>query len=137
MGIRRSDDTHGTHRTDATRAGEACSVVPIFTRAKMQSTSTQLHVSDHAYSLSPQDQGMSGRSLRRLPVLAQARYIGLGFVPTPASVSSTIKPSTNGTPSKNGPVTGNHSLGTSVEVWLNAMERVIDNSSVERKRLEN
>ncbi|ETW84330.1 AAA+-type ATPase [Heterobasidion irregulare TC 32-1] len=97
------------------------------------------HVALCLFSLAQKcrDQGMSGRSLRRLPVLAQARYIGLGFVPAPTSVLSTIKPSTNGTASKNGPVTGNHNLGTSVEVWLNAMERVIDSSSVERKRLEN
>ncbi|GJE84624.1 AAA family ATPase [Phanerochaete sordida] len=72
-------------------------------------------------------QGMSGRSLRRLPVLAHARYIGTMAMLPPTSLS----PRTNGTSGKNhqkGP-------GTDVLVWLNAMENVVDGQAVEREHL--
>lgn len=54
---------------------------------------------------------MSGRSLRRLPVLAHARY-GIGL---------------NAHASQS---------GTEVEAWLDAMERVVLEQGVERARME-
>ncbi|TBU48473.1 P-loop containing nucleoside triphosphate hydrolase protein [Dichomitus squalens] len=73
------------------------------------------------------DQEMSGRSLRRLPVLAHARYIGT--LPTlPAHQSS--RP--NGI-SKHHPASGG---GTAVETWLDAMERVVQAQATERSRFQ-
>ncbi|THH33793.1 hypothetical protein EUX98_g401 [Antrodiella citrinella] len=70
-------------------------------------------------------QGMSGRSLRRLPVLAQARHMGLLAMlpPRPHRSAQLAKPS---------PYTG---AATQVETWLEAMERVVDAQAVERERL--
>ncbi|CAL1702280.1 unnamed protein product [Somion occarium] len=79
-------------------------------------------------------QGMSGRSLRRLPVLAHARYIGtLSMLPPkPSSVNGN-----NGIRSKTaGSVTTRGGAATDVELWLDAMEKVIDAQGVERNRLE-
>jgi len=64
---------------------------------------------------------MSGRSLRRLPVLAHARYgIGLNHANAP----------------KTGKVSGEASAGTEVEVWLKAMEKVVEDQGIERARME-
>lgn len=87
---------------------------------------------------------MSGRALRRLPVLAHARYIGLGF--TSASSMSSPKKSTQRSP-VNGSKTkaaaggapggsGAHGLGTQVEVWLDAMEKVIQTRAGELEKFE-
>jgi hypothetical protein len=59
---------------------------------------------------------MSGRALRRLPVLAHARY-GIGL-------------------NAHAPKAGGSSGGTEVESWLNAMERVIEDQNAERARME-
>ncbi|OBZ77112.1 Pachytene checkpoint protein 2, partial [Grifola frondosa] len=81
------------------------------------------------------DQGMSGRSLRRLPVLAHARYIGI--LPTLASHAPSIQVNgTSKTKKSNDIAHVRASGGTDVEIWLNAMERVIDSQATERKRLE-
>jgi hypothetical protein len=75
---------------------------------------------------------MSGRSLRRLPVLAHARYISLGYTsPQIATTDSAAQKAVNGsrTPGPSG-------LGTQVEVWLDAMEKVVDCQAGELKRLE-
>ena len=62
---------------------------------------------------------MSGRSLRRLPVLAHARYIGsLAMLHASTAV--------NGRSGKVG--------GTDVSVWLEAMERVVEDQAKERER---
>lgn len=100
---------------------------------------------------------MSGRSLRRLPVLAHARYIGLGYVPPAKSQASsssasesmaTSPPTTpspaptqrvNGTSKSRGAeivLPGMAGLGTRVEVWLGAMEKVVENREAEVKRFE-
>lgn len=80
---------------------------------------------------------MSGRALRRLPVLAHARYIGtLSMLPS--------KPSSNVNGTRKGHGTGNHDSqvrttsvqATDVEVWLDAMEKVIDAQGIERNRLD-
>ncbi|TFK76114.1 AAA-domain-containing protein [Pluteus cervinus] len=65
---------------------------------------------------------LSGRALRRLPVLAFARYLSIGHVIAPSST-----PRTPGAPYS-------HNSATPVEVWLNGMEKVI-NEQV--KELEN
>ncbi len=74
---------------------------------------------------------MSGRSLRRLPVLAHARYINLGYaspqIPTTDSVVNSSK-----APNAPGP----SGLGTQVEVWLDAVEKVVENQAGELKRFE-
>ena len=74
---------------------------------------------------------MSGRSLRRLPVLALAKYIGT--MPMLASARRG--------PQVNGKVNGAHlgagtEGGTDVDVWLGAMERVVDAQKEARERLE-
>jgi hypothetical protein len=80
-----------------------------------------------------QDQKMSGRSLRRLPVLAHARYISLGYT-SPALAATDPAHTVNGpgTPKAPGP----SGLGTSVEVWLSAMESVVAGQAGELKRFE-
>ncbi|PPQ99785.1 hypothetical protein CVT26_009162 [Gymnopilus dilepis] len=55
------------------------------------------------------EQGMSGRALRRLPVLALARYIGIGNLFNTQVFSGTSK----------------ESQGTSAEVWLDGMEKAV------------
>jgi pachytene checkpoint protein 2 len=75
---------------------------------------------------------MSGRSLRRLPVLAHARYISLGYVsPQIAATDSAAPKNVNGAR-----VPGPSGLGTQVEVWLDAMEKVVDCQAGELKRFE-
>lgn len=75
---------------------------------------------------------MSGRSLRRLPVLAHARYISLGYTsPQIATTDSAAQKPVNG-PRMPGP----SGLGTQVEVWLDAMEKVVDCQAGELKRFE-
>ncbi|KAH9963174.1 thyroid receptor-interacting protein 13 [Russula dissimulans] len=81
-------------------------------------------------------QKMSGRSLRRLPVLAHARYISLGYV-SPAiapTTDSALQNATDGPGTVNAP--GPSGLGTQVEGWLEAMEKVVDDQAGELKRFE-
>jgi hypothetical protein len=75
---------------------------------------------------------MSGRSLRRLPVLAHARYISLGYVSPP--MAATDPAAVNGPRAPNAP--GPSGLGTQVEVWLDAMEKVVEGQAGELKRFE-
>ena len=70
---------------------------------------------------------MSGRSLRRLPVLAHARYIGM----LPASTARI--PATQGT---SGRSAFSSSSAITVEIWLDAMERVVQGEATERERLQ-
>ena len=71
---------------------------------------------------------MSGRSLRRLPVLAHARYIGT--LPS-ALARASARP--------NGPTKSSdyepRGGGAAVETWLDAMERVVESQATERARL--
>ena len=73
---------------------------------------------------------MSGRALRRLPVLALARYIGVGhlYIPrfefkAPASSQAVSDPLTEG------------NRGADVEVWLDGMERAVEEQAEGRVRL--
>ncbi|KAJ7774325.1 P-loop containing nucleoside triphosphate hydrolase protein [Mycena maculata] len=68
-------------------------------------------------------QGMSGRALRRLPVLALARYIGIGHLTVPS----------NAAPAANG--TRKLSTGADVDVWLDGMEKVVKEQAKEHERL--
>ncbi|KAI0370252.1 P-loop containing nucleoside triphosphate hydrolase protein [Pilatotrama ljubarskyi] len=78
------------------------------------------------------DQEMSGRSLRRLPVLAHARYIGT--IPTAAP---RVTAKVNGTSKKGASPAQEHRIpGAAVEKWLEAMERVVENQGTERSRLQ-
>ncbi|KAI1792890.1 P-loop containing nucleoside triphosphate hydrolase protein [Ganoderma leucocontextum] len=73
------------------------------------------------------DQEMSGRSLRRLPVLAHARYIG-----TLAAVASR----SSSRPNMMSKQHFTSARGTVVETWLDAMERVVQAQGTERTRLQ-
>ena len=79
---------------------------------------------------------MSGRSLRRLPVLAHARYINLGYAPHPnlAVADPVGKKGVNGTKVSSTP--GPEGRSTPVEVWLNALEKVVESQAGELKRFE-
>jgi hypothetical protein len=78
---------------------------------------------------------MSGRSLRRLPVLAHARYISLGYtLPKITATESAGQKAVNGSWASNAP--GPSGLGTQVEVWLDAMEKVVESQAGELKRFE-
>jgi pachytene checkpoint protein 2 len=81
-----------------------------------------------------QDQKMSGRSLRRLPVLAHARYISLGYTFSALTATDSAHKAVNGSGTPNAP--GPSGLGTPVEVWLNAIESVVEGQGGELKRFE-
>ncbi|KAJ3539964.1 hypothetical protein NM688_g6295 [Phlebia brevispora] len=66
---------------------------------------------------------MSGRSLRRLPVLAHARYMSALCVP-------------GSNPMFNGVQHGRGSGGTDIVAWLEAMEYVVADQMIERDRLQ-
>jgi len=82
------------------------------------------------------EQKMSGRTLRRLPVLAHARYISLGYALPPnfAVVDPAGQKAVNGTNVSNTP--GPEGWGTPVEMWLNAVEKVVETHAGELKRFE-
>ncbi|KAI0650044.1 P-loop containing nucleoside triphosphate hydrolase protein [Trametes meyenii] len=75
------------------------------------------------------DQEMSGRSLRRLPVLAHARYIGTLPTAAPRIVAKVNGVSKASSGHERG-------AGAAVEVWLDAMERVVESQATERSRLQ-
>ncbi|KAI0786348.1 P-loop containing nucleoside triphosphate hydrolase protein [Abortiporus biennis] len=80
--------------------------------------------------------GMSGRSLRRLPVLAHAKYIGTLSMLHPRS-SSKNQGSGSSYPKVGQKANGGEGKSsTQVEVWLQAMEKVIEGQANERERLE-
>jgi hypothetical protein len=66
---------------------------------------------------------MSGRALRRLPVLALARYIGIGPLNLPSKAAAT-----NGARKV-------ANTGADVEVWLDGMEKVVREQAKEHERL--
>lgn len=74
---------------------------------------------------------MSGRSLRRLPVLAQARHMGMLAIlpPRPSPSRAGLPAGGMAKHAKQG------SAATDVEMWLEAMERVVDAQALERERL--
>ncbi|KAJ7068074.1 P-loop containing nucleoside triphosphate hydrolase protein [Mycena amicta] len=66
-------------------------------------------------------QAMSGRALRRLPVLALARYIGVGYLVPPTTSSAAL---------------GTHKqTGADVDVWLDGMEKVIRDQGLEKEKM--
>ncbi|KZT26942.1 P-loop containing nucleoside triphosphate hydrolase protein [Neolentinus lepideus HHB14362 ss-1] len=72
------------------------------------------------------EQGMSGRALRRLPVLAHARYIGIGISTASVAAPNTI----------NGHAKKSRGGSTDVELWLDSMEKVVDSHALEKGRFE-
>jgi pachytene checkpoint protein 2 len=86
---------------------------------------------------------MSGRALRRLPVLALARYIGIGTsatsqalsAPTAATATKIKGASKSGSVSANG--TGQPIKGPGVDVgaWLDAMVKVAKDQASEHGKL--
>jgi hypothetical protein len=78
-----------------------------------------------------QNQSMSGRALRRLPVLALAKHISSGIAFGGLSVSPRTQ---NG----NEQLMNGHTQsarGADVELWLNGMECVIKEQATEHSRL--
>ncbi|EKM59695.1 uncharacterized protein PHACADRAFT_158144 [Phanerochaete carnosa HHB-10118-sp] len=74
------------------------------------------------------NQGMSGRSLRRLPVLAHAKFIGTMAMLPPKSLSPHMN-DISGRARQRGE-------GMDVLVWLDAMDRVVEGQGIERERLD-
>ncbi|KIL00371.1 hypothetical protein PAXRUDRAFT_130019 [Paxillus rubicundulus Ve08.2h10] len=70
------------------------------------------------------EQGLSGRALRRLPVLALAGYIGVGV--SASSIASSPSPNA---PSPNG------AFRTDINAWLDAMKKVVDDRASEHGKL--
>lgn len=69
--------------------------------------------------MTPQSQGMSGRALRRLPVLALARYLGMGSI------------------SCHGDATSGLAAGAAdINTWLDDMDQVIQEQARERGHLQ-
>jgi hypothetical protein len=86
---------------------------------------------------------MSGRALRRLPVLALARYIGIGTSTTNLTLSApavTKATKSNGV-SKSGSANVNGAghpikgLGAAVGAWLDAMVKVVNDQASEHGKL--
>jgi hypothetical protein len=73
-----------------------------------------------------QDQSMSGRALRRLPVLALARYIGVGNLGIMHPTCQASRPGE--APRRTG-------VGAQVEIWLDGMERAVKEQAKEQERL--
>ena len=72
---------------------------------------------------------MSGRALRRLPVIAMARFIGVGNVPFSSSSTSAVKgPNTE-------PSASLQTGAVQVEQWLDGMEVVVKDKAKELDRL--
>jgi len=67
---------------------------------------------------------MSGRALRRLPVLALARYIGIGNL----AFSQTAQSTTGGSSSR-------PQNGAPVEIWLDGMEKTVREQAKELEKL--
>jgi hypothetical protein len=70
-------------------------------------------------------QSMSGRGLRRLPVLALARYIGVGNLGIIHPTSEASRPGEAQT----------RGVGAQVELWLDGMERAVNEQAKEQERL--
>ncbi|KAF8076178.1 P-loop containing nucleoside triphosphate hydrolase protein [Lyophyllum atratum] len=110
---------------EATLRTAATSISPSTNDPQMKTKNVALRLL--ALAAQCRAQGLSGRALRRLPVLALARYIGIGNIHT-----SGVNPTTtimNGQPG--------HSLagGADVGVWLEGMEKVVREQATELERL--
>ena len=86
---------------------------------------------------------MSGRALRRLPVLALARYIGIGtsaasiFLSAPATTKTTKIKINDASKNREVNEAGNPTkgLGANVDLWLDAMVKVVDDQTSEHGKL--
>ena len=77
---------------------------------------------------------MSGRALRRLPVLALARYIGIGTTST-ALASTTTAAQLSGTKAGQASSQASGMKGADVAIWLDTMERVVQEQIFENAKL--
>jgi hypothetical protein len=68
----------------------------------------------------PQAQQLSGRALRRLPVLALARYIGTGVSTSSATATSSLN---------------NSRFQTGIRMWLDAMDTVLTDRAADHGKL--
>lgn len=73
---------------------------------------------------------MSGRALRKLPVLALARYIGVGHLYIPLFESKAPSPSQ----AVSDPLM-ERNRGVDVELWLDGMERTVEEQAEGKERL--
>lgn len=71
-------------------------------------------------------QSMSGRALRRLPVLALARYIGIGNLGIMHPTNQASRP---------GEALQPRGVGAQVELWLDGMEKAVNEQAKEQERL--
>lgn len=92
---------------------------------------------------------MSGRALRRLPVLALARYVGAGFTTSSTNRPAGVDLLNNGAVGGVQPAANNTIIASrgnqkhasllagaaDVEVWLDAMEQVVVDSGEELGRV--
>ncbi|GAA5926275.1 Pch2p [Sporobolomyces koalae] len=83
----------------------------------------------HLLRLAHKCQGMSGRTLRRLPVLAHARHLQSFAQPQETGSSSSSDPTCKRGRKKTG--------GNKVERWLQAIERCVEEEQLELSRVEN
>ncbi|KAI5118553.1 hypothetical protein M0805_002933 [Coniferiporia weirii] len=104
---------------------EEQSAIRTLDQLSLRSTTDQRELSrftgSSLFAIAEKCKGVSGRSLRRLPVLAHARYIGL--VPIARAPDAT-KIRTHRAP----PIP--------IEVWLNAMQKVINDEANNRQRFQ-
>ena len=77
---------------------------------------------------------MSGRALRRLPVLALARYIGIRTTST-ALASTTTAAQLSGTKTGQAGSHASRMKGADVAIWLDTMERVVQEQIFENAKL--
>ncbi|KAH8830297.1 P-loop containing nucleoside triphosphate hydrolase protein [Flagelloscypha sp. PMI_526] len=89
-------------------------------------------------------QGLSGRSLRRLPVLALAQHLSLGKFPLPSNFNtgtSSAAPTPKNTPRPvgkgvNGINGGNNTLAqVTVEMWIEGIEKVVREKGSQLEKL--
>ncbi|KAH8113358.1 AAA-domain-containing protein [Phellopilus nigrolimitatus] len=124
-------DDHSVPRVDfdeqnAVKTLNQLSLGPIIDRREMSRL-----VGSRLFAIAEKCKGISGRSLRRLPVLAHARYIGL--MPAPKAQERTKMNYTNSFGSSN---LSSRMPPISVEVWLSAMQRVVNDESSNRQRFQ-
>ncbi|KZS97522.1 P-loop containing nucleoside triphosphate hydrolase protein [Sistotremastrum niveocremeum HHB9708] len=97
-----------------------------------------LRIGRRLWALAETCKGMSGRALRRLPVLAHAQYLGMGIpfpsaLPRPKKQDATV----NGKSASKArsSASSKYSIHIEAEVWLDAMEKVVQNELLSKLRV--
>jgi len=116
------------------------SPAPVDPRKKSDITGQRLF----ALASQCRDQGMSGRALRRLPVLALAHYTGIGTTTTTTTLLTATKApkvqivdgsSKSRSASEHGIGNLFMSRGADISVWLDAMIKVVKDQASEHAKL--